>query len=72
VLFIMAVIGGRVIPMFRTARGHTGRPLVADGFEVVCFVLIVLAAAVGVLGGMLLPSAYLRESPDRRVLSTGT
>jgi uncharacterized protein involved in response to NO len=54
----VGAIGGMTIGMMtRAARGHTGRPLVADGFELVCFVLIVLAAAVGVLGGMLLPSA---------------
>jgi uncharacterized protein involved in response to NO len=56
----VGAIGGMTIGMMtRTARGHTGRPLVADRFEVVCFVLIVLAAAVRVFGGMLLPDAYV-------------
>ncbi len=56
----VGAIGGMTIGMMtRTARGHTGRPLVADGFEVVCFVLVALAAAVRVFGGMLLPDAYL-------------
>jgi uncharacterized protein involved in response to NO len=56
----VGAIGGMTIGMMtRTARGHTGRLLVADGFEVACFVLIVCAAAVRVLGGMLLPGAYL-------------
>jgi len=44
--------------MTRTARGHTGRPLVADGVEVACYILVVLAAAIRVFGGMLLPAAY--------------
>ena len=39
-------------------RGHTGRPLVADRFEVACYVLVVLAAMLRVVGGMLLPDAY--------------
>ena len=56
----IGAIGGMTIGMMtRTARGHTGRALVADRFEIVCFVLIVFAAAVRVFGGMLLPSAYL-------------
>jgi uncharacterized protein involved in response to NO len=45
--------------MTRTARGHTGRSLSADGFDVECFVLIELAALIRVLGGMLAPAAYL-------------
>jgi len=45
--------------MTRTARGHTGQPLVADRFEVVCFVLVALAAAIRVFGGMFLPGIYL-------------
>jgi uncharacterized protein involved in response to NO len=45
--------------MTRTARGHTGRPLVADRFEVTCYVLVALAAAIRVFGGMLLPDAYV-------------
>jgi uncharacterized protein involved in response to NO len=44
--------------MTRTARGHTGRPLVADRFEVACYLLVVLAAAIRVFGGMLLPGSY--------------
>jgi uncharacterized protein involved in response to NO len=44
--------------MTRTARGHTGRPITADGFEVTCFVLIQLAALVRVLGGSLAPDVY--------------
>jgi uncharacterized protein involved in response to NO len=56
----VGAIGGMTIGMMtRTARGHTGRPLVADGFEVACYVLVILAAALRVFAGMLLPQAYL-------------
>jgi uncharacterized protein involved in response to NO len=56
----VGAIGGMTMGMMtRTARGHTGRPLTADRFEVACFVLVMLAAAIRVFGGMLLPSAYL-------------
>jgi len=56
----IGAIGGMTIGMMtRTARGHTGRPLVADGVEVACYVLVALAAAVRVFGGMLLPDAYV-------------
>jgi len=56
----IGAIGGMTIGMMtRTARGHTGRPLVADGFEVTCYLLVALAAAIRVFGGILLPSAYL-------------
>ena len=56
----VGAIGGMTIGMMtRTARGHTGRPLVADHFEVACYVLVVLAAALRVFGGMLLPDAYM-------------
>ncbi len=56
----IGAIGGMTIGMMtRTARGHTGRPLVADRFEVTCYVLVALAAAIRVFGGMLLPDAYV-------------
>ena len=56
----IGAIGGMTMGMMtRTARGHTGRPLTADGFEVACFVLIQLAALSRVLGGTLFPDAYL-------------
>ncbi len=45
--------------MTRTARGHTGRPLVADRFEVACYLLVLLSAIVRVLGPMAAPEAYL-------------
>ena len=56
----VGAIGGMTIGMMtRTARGHTGRPLVADPFDVTCYVLVVVAAAIRAFGGMLLPGAYL-------------
>ena len=55
----VGAIGGMTIGMMtRTARGHTGRPLIADRFEVACFTLVALAALIRVFGGML-PGAYL-------------
>lgn len=56
----IGAIGGMTMGMMaRTARGHTGRALTADGFEVACFVLIQLAALCRVFGAMLFPDAYL-------------
>ena len=49
-------IGGLTLGMMtRTARGHTGRPLIADGFERAMFLLIQVAALVRVFGGIALP-----------------
>lgn len=56
----IGAIGGMTIGMMtRTARGHTGRPLTADGFEVACFLLIFAAAIVRVFGGMILSGTYI-------------
>ena len=56
----VGAIGGLTIGMMtRTARGHTGRPLVADRFEIACYALVALAAAIRVFGGMWLPGAYV-------------
>ena len=56
----VGAIGGLTLGMMtRTARGHTARPLVADGFELTCFLLIQLAATVRVFGGMVSPMLYL-------------
>ncbi|MGE5171547.1 MAG: NnrS family protein [Rudaea sp.] len=55
----IGVIGGMTIGMMtRTARGHSGRPLVADGFEVACYALVQVAAIVRVFGGIALPDLY--------------
>lgn len=56
----VGAIGGLTIGMMtRTARGHTGRPLAADGFEVACYVLVQLAAVLRVFGAMALPSLHV-------------
>jgi uncharacterized protein involved in response to NO len=55
----IGAIGGMTIGMVtRTARGHTGAVLVAERAEVAYFVLVALAAAIRVFGGVLLPGAY--------------
>jgi uncharacterized protein involved in response to NO len=56
----IGAIGGMTLGMMtRTARGHTGRPLTVDGFEVACYVLVQLAALVRVFGGMVFRDGYL-------------
>jgi uncharacterized protein involved in response to NO len=56
----VGAIGGLTIGMMtRTARGHTGRPLKADGYEAAAYVLVQLAALVRVAGGLLLPGVYV-------------
>ena len=56
----IGAIGGLTLGMMtRTARGHTGRILVADGFELTMFLLIQAAALVRVFGGMALPAFYM-------------
>ena len=55
----IGTIGGMTIGMMtRTARGHSGRPLVADGFDVACYALIQVAALVRVFGGAAFPEFY--------------
>ncbi len=56
----LGAIGGLTIGMMvRTARGHTGRPLKADGFETACFALVAAAALVRVFGPLLAPQYYM-------------
>jgi uncharacterized protein involved in response to NO len=56
----VGAIGGLTLGMMtRTARGHTGRPLEADSFEITAFLLIQIAAIVRVIGGMVSPALYL-------------
>jgi uncharacterized protein involved in response to NO len=56
----IGVIGGMTIGMMtRTARGHSGRPLVADRFEVACYLLVQAAAVIRVFGGLALPDFYV-------------
>ena len=55
----LGVIGGMTIGMMtRTARGHTGRPLRAGGWEVAAYALVLGAAVIRVFGAMALPSHY--------------
>jgi uncharacterized protein involved in response to NO len=55
----IGAIGGMTIGMMtRTARGHSGRPLVADRFETACYGLVQMAALVRVFGGIALPEFY--------------
>lgn len=56
----VGAIGGLTLGMMtRTARGHTGRPLVADGFELAIFVLVQLAALVRVFAGIAWLALYI-------------
>jgi uncharacterized protein involved in response to NO len=53
-------IGGLVIGMMtRTARGHTGRPLRADRFDVACYLLVLVAAVVRVGVPLIAPALAL-------------
>ena len=56
----VGAIGGLTLGMMtRTARGHTGRPLVAGRAELAMFLLIQIAALVRVFGGIVSPGLYL-------------
>ncbi|MCC7463995.1 MAG: NnrS family protein [Gammaproteobacteria bacterium] len=56
----VGAIGGLTIGMMvRTARGHTGRPLVADRFETTAFALVAAAAVARVFWPLLVPAQYL-------------
>lgn len=56
----VGAIGGLTLGMMiRTARGHTGRLLVADGFECAMFLLIQVAAVIRVFGGIASPGLYI-------------
>ncbi len=56
----IGAIGGMTLGMMtRTARGHTGRPLLADRFEVAMFVFIQLAAVARVFCGIASPDLYM-------------
>lgn len=53
-------IGGLTLGMMtRTARGHTGRPLIVERAEIACYVLIQIAATTRVLLPLAMPSLYL-------------
>jgi uncharacterized protein involved in response to NO len=54
---MVGAAGGLIIGMMtRTAKGHTGRPLVADRGDITCYVLVALAAAVRVAVPLLAPA----------------
>ena len=56
----IGAIGGMTLGMMtRTARGHTGRPLEADRYEIASYLLVQAAALVRVAGGLAMPSVYL-------------
>ncbi|SAK46880.1 NnrS family protein [Caballeronia ptereochthonis] len=40
----------------RIARGHTGRPLVADKRDIACYALVMASGALRVLGPLAMPS----------------
>jgi len=53
----VGAIGGMIIGMMtRTARGHTGRPLLADRYEVACYAMVLAAALVRVFVPLALPA----------------
>jgi uncharacterized protein involved in response to NO len=55
----IGAIGGLTMGMMtRTARGHTGRPLQADGYEVACYALVLAAALIRVFGPMVAGEHY--------------
>ena len=65
----IGVIGGMTIGMMtRTARGHTGRALRADRFEVAMYVLVQLAAVARVFGPLVAGSAYIATIVTAAVL----
>lgn len=54
--FTVGAIGCAIMAMItRTARGHTGRKLVAGGFDIACYALLVIAALIRVVGPWLAP-----------------
>ncbi len=56
----VGAIGGLVIGMMtRTARGHTGRLLLADGWDITCYVLVAAAAWVRVVLPLVAPALAL-------------
>lgn len=53
----VGAVGGLIMGMMtRTARGHTGRPLLADRFDVACYLLVLLAALTRVWVPLMAPA----------------
>jgi len=68
----IGAIGGLTIGMMtRTARGHTGRVLDADRFEVACYALVLAAAAVRVFVPLIASGHYLGSVVASGVLWSG-
>jgi uncharacterized protein involved in response to NO len=57
--------------MTRTARGHTGRPLKAERWEVACYALVLAAAAIRVFGPLVVPAAYMGTVEAAALLWSG-
>lgn len=56
----VGAIGGLTLGMMsRTARGHTGRPLLADKYETAMFLLIQAGAIIRVFGGIVSQELYM-------------
>lgn len=59
----VGAVGGLVIGMMtRTARGHTGRPLRADRYEIACYLLVASAAAVRVILPLIAPAEIVHAA----------
>ncbi len=58
-LAVGAMAGLMLAMMSRSARGHTGRPLIAEPTETLMFTAVHLAAVCRVAGPLLWPTAYL-------------
>jgi uncharacterized protein involved in response to NO len=58
-LTVGAICGLKIGMLTRTARGHTARTIMSDGYEVASFLLVQAAAIVRVFGGIVTPAFYL-------------
>ncbi|MBY0368370.1 NnrS family protein [Roseateles aquatilis] len=69
----VGAIGGLIIGMMtRTARGHTGRPLRADRYEIACYALVACAALVRVAVPLFAPAQLVHATLGSAALwSTG-
>ena len=54
-----AISGLMLAMMMRSALGHTGRPLVASGLDMLAFLMVQLAAIIRVTAGLFATSLYL-------------
>ncbi|MBP0590073.1 NnrS family protein [Paraburkholderia sp. LEh10] len=65
--FTAGVIGGAIIAMItRTARGHTGRPLVADMRDIASYALVTLGSLLRIVGPLVAP-----RHADAWIMSAG-